>query len=146
MREQKKVRQLRRAVRRVKLIVHTLRAAVRSLGVIVPLLTAFITACSGIPMRGADGSVHHIIIGVGVVSVPAVSEEPSMRAVRTHTLGLDIKTGPMQRISAGYSFSAEAIIPDGARNICAQISHYPFGRMTVEPCPGIETTENVQSN
>lgn len=98
------------------------------------LACLMLTGCCGLPISGRDGTVHHLIIGIGVVSVPKPGEGTPVTAVRSHVLGIDLAGGPAAGFRAGYSFNADVFLPRDADNVCAEISGLPFGKMEVNQC------------
>lgn len=57
-----------------------------------------------LPLRGRSGTVHHVILGIGVVSTPAASAD-AISVVKSQSLGLALSDEIGLRVSAGYAQS-----------------------------------------
>jgi hypothetical protein len=81
-----------------------------------------LSSCVSIP--GKSGTVHHVIIGFGIVSV----NEPASQAVvatDSHILGMSISDQPGLKFAFGYSSSTVVSIPDGADDVRVEVSKVP---------------------
>jgi hypothetical protein len=81
-----------------------------------------LSSCVSIPGKG--GTVHHLIIGFGIVSV---NEPPSQAVIATdsHILGISISDQPGLKFAFGYSSSTVVSIPDGADDVRVEVSKVP---------------------
>jgi hypothetical protein len=81
-----------------------------------------LSSCVSIPGKG--GTVHHVIIGFGIVSV---NEPPSHAIIATdsHILGMSISDQPGLKFAFGYSSSTVVSIPDGADDVRVEVSKLP---------------------
>lgn len=68
-----------------------------------------------------NGTVHHVVIGFGIVSVPATTS-PAAQAVRTQALGIHISDAPGPRFTLGYVNGIVVTVADGATNIIVETS------------------------
>jgi len=95
------------------------------------ILTISQTGCSGIPVRSRDGTTHHVIIGIGVVSVN--NSRPSAATVTsTHAVGVAMSDTPILNLGIGYSSSLTTAIPDDAEDVRVETSRLPFGPIIVD--------------
>jgi hypothetical protein len=99
--------------------------------VLLWILTISQTGCSGIPVRSRDGTTHHLIIGIGVVSVN--NSRPSAATVTaTHAVGVSMSDAPALNLQIGYSSSLTTAIPDDAEDVRVETSRLPFGPVIVD--------------
>ena len=90
-----------------------------------------LSACSGIPIRGSDGTQYHVILGFGIVAVHDGC--PSALVVsRAQALGISLSDRPGLRFGAGYSSSLVVSVADGAEDVRAEISALPSGALNVD--------------
>ena len=98
------------------------------------LSAVLIIVCTGcIPLRTKD-STHHVVLGIGVVSIPRSSsivpeEEP--RVVKAQYLGVLVGDQPGARLGIGYGNSISTIVPTN-RNVIIEVSDGPFQPVTVQ--------------
>jgi hypothetical protein len=81
-----------------------------------------LSSCVSIP--GKSGTVHHVIIGFGIVSV----NEPATQAViatDSHILGMSISDQPGLKFAFGYSSNTVVRVPDGAEDVRVEVSKVP---------------------
>jgi hypothetical protein len=103
-------------------------------------LVAYLAGCSGIPVTSGDGTINHLIIGLGVVSVHHPAGKGAATVIKTQTLGLSVSNQPGIKASVGYASNSAIIIPDGTQDFCAEISQRPFSALKMESCvapPGL---------
>jgi len=86
-------------------------------------------------ITGEDGSIHHLIIGIGVVSTPKNNGEYGVLATKTQVVGIHVSTQPVLKFGAGYSSSCSVVIPDDSENVFVEIKQTPFGPLTIEAAP-----------
>lgn len=102
----------------------------------VPLALAInITGCSGIPFEGKDGTVHNLIIGVGIVSTPTSNKNIDVIAIKSQVIGIHLSTHPGVKFGAGYISSALVEIPEKSQNILVEVSQTPFGDVSIKANP-----------
>ena len=90
--------------------------------------------CCGICYKDKTGTTHHIIIGLGVVSVPDVNREDTVKVVRSQALGVSIANQPGLAFAAGIASNSVVAVPNGLRDVCAEVSQRPFGSIEVKTC------------
>ena len=66
-------------------------------------------------------------------SPPIGSDQPSPATVplSTQVLGVEVSNRPGLKFSAGYASSAVTTVSDGAADVRAEVSHWPFGPVNV---------------
>jgi hypothetical protein len=106
----------------------------------VPLLVSgALSGCSGIEVRDPDGTIHYLIVGIGVVSIPENSGEAGATVAKSQALGLQVSTLPSLKFAAGYSQSSYISVPESVENLVVELSQRPFGPLHLEmnvPAPG----------
>ena len=95
------------------------------------LTMLLVAGCCNIPIQRPDGTVHHLIIGIGVVTVPATDKAISVLAVRAWALGLHVSDQPGPQCSLGYASSTVLSVPVEA-DCLIEVSQRPFGPYVVE--------------
>jgi hypothetical protein len=99
------------------------------------VICTHISSCSGIPITRKDGSVHHLIIGIGIVSTPKNNGEYGVLATKTEVVGIHASTQLGGKFGAGYSSSSIITIPDNSRNVVVEVSQTPFGHLLINANP-----------
>lgn len=103
---------------------------------VLAALLAGLTGCSGpgcglvLPVADND-SIHYVVLGLGVVSVPKPAGETAVLATKLDALGLSISDQPGGKLGLGYTSASVVAIPDKAENIQVEISQKPGGPLTV---------------
>jgi hypothetical protein len=97
--------------------------------------------CVSIP--GKNGTRHHLIIGVGIVSV---NESPAQAVVATdsHALGISISEQAGLKFALGYSSSTVVSVADGADDVRVEVSKVPGGPLIVD-VPAAKLRSNISS-
>ena len=108
----------------------------------VAILLLLVSGCGGLKLRQEDG-IHHIILGVGVVSVPLEKQE-SVEIVRTHSLGLNMMLGVENALTAGYAFVLQIIARDGVDDVCTEIASSPMGKIVVDTSCGQGIVKSIR--
>jgi hypothetical protein len=99
--------------------------------VLLWILTISQTGCSGIPVHSRDGTTHHLIIGIGVVSVN--NSKPSAAVVTaSKAVGVAMSDAPVFNLGIGYSSNLTTAIPDDAEDVRVEASRLPFGPVIVD--------------
>jgi len=91
-------------------------------------------ACA-IPINGKHGTVHHLIIGIGVVTTSREGADAGVLAIKSQSVGLQFTDQPGLKFAAGYSSSSVVSVPETTDNIVVEVSQYLFGPLTVEVNP-----------
>jgi len=100
------------------------------------LAILILCGCSGVPVRTKDGTVHHLILGLGVVSVN--QSQPAVATVtRSRAIGLSATDRPSVALGLGYSSQTTTLIPAGVEDVHIEMSQRPFGPLHVN----VETAE-----
>ena len=73
-----------------------------------------------------------MVIGFGVVSVPAIQQSVAVQAVKSQILGIGISNQPGVSLSFGYASNTVTKIPDGAEDVRVELSDRPGGPVTVD--------------
>lgn len=102
------------------------------LGVI--LLSMVSSACA-IPIKGKSGTIHHLIIGIGVVTTNRDGGDTGVLAIKSQSVGLQFSDQPGLKFAAGYSSSSVVSVPETTENIVVEVSQHLFGPLTVEVNP-----------
>ena len=92
-------------------------------------VVALLCGCS-LCLPGKNGTTHHVIIGVGVVSV---NESVSHAVVITDTnaLGVTLTDRPGLKLGVGYTSSFVMTVPDNAQDVRAEVSRSMFGPLLI---------------
>lgn len=101
------------------------------------LVLAIISGCSGIRFEDKDGSVHHLIIGIGIISTPKNNGEYGVLATKSQILGIHASDQPGLKLGVGYSSSSVVTIPDDSENVVIEIYQAPFGQLSIKSNPQV---------
>lgn len=112
------------------------------LKLIISLIVISMTGCSGIRITSNDGTIHHFIIGIGIVSAPKNNGEYGVLATKTQALGVYLSDQPGLKLGVGYSSASTVIIPDDSENIIVEISQPPMGPLSIVANPKAEGKTN----
>jgi hypothetical protein len=96
---------------------------------LLPVL--LLAGCSGLPIHGKDGTVHYLIVGLGVVSTPTTNRTAAV-VTDVRALGLSVTDGPGLKCALGYGSSTTVRIPDNAADVRIQASRHPFAPLQVQ--------------
>jgi hypothetical protein len=89
-----------------------------------------VTGCSPFRLKGKDGSVHHVILGFGIVSVN--NTNPSAASVtQAHMLGLLVTDVPGFKMAAGYSSATTVSVAAEAEDVRVEIQLRPGRSLTI---------------
>lgn len=100
--------------------------------------------CAGIEINGKGQKTHHLIIGIGLVTVERSTEETGLVLIQSNTLGVNssLSTGLGGTASAGLSSFTTITIPDGVRDLCTEIVSGFLSGTTLASCD--EISNNVE--
>lgn len=98
------------------------------------LAVCSVSACCGIHWSAEDGTYHHLILGVGIVSHKQGRGDTELTAVRTTALGLHVTDAGPAAASAGLTARTVVLVPDGARNTCAEVASTPLRSLLIRTC------------
>ncbi len=83
-----------------------------------------------VSLKGKGETSHHIIIGIGLVSV---KDEPSaVLTTNTQSLGLSISDRPGLKVGFGYSSNIVVSVPDSVQDVRVEVSSLPGRPFIVE--------------
>jgi hypothetical protein len=94
------------------------------------VLLLAISGCA-IPVTGQSGTVHYLVVGIGVVNVPAPDQDTSSSAVTYDVVGLLVSNQPGVRMAAGYASGSTVQIPVTA-NVLISADRSLMGAVTVQ--------------
>lgn len=93
------------------------------------LAASLVCGCT-ICMPSKNGTTHHLVIGLGIVSV---NESPENAVIITDTavLGVSISDRPGLKLGVGYASGFVMTVPDNAEDVRAEITRVFCGPMMV---------------
>ncbi|MFZ2451699.1 MAG: hypothetical protein WAW36_14375 [Methylovulum miyakonense] len=97
--------------------------------VVVPGCSSF-GCCMTVPVAG-KGSVHYLILGVGLVTVPKPEHETAILATQSHALGINLSDQPGMKLGVGYTSGSVVAIPDHAKEVRVEINQRPGGGIII---------------
>jgi len=100
--------------------------------VAVILLSIFLLASCAIPVKDNSETLHYMVVGFGVVSIPAVQQSLAVQAVKSQILGVGISNQPGISLSIGYASNLITKIPEDAEDIRVELSDRPGGPVIVD--------------
>jgi hypothetical protein len=99
---------------------------------LLPLLAAGCERLGAvIPVTGESGTTHFVVIGFGIVSVPAPADAPAATAVRLDALGLALSNAPGAAATLGYTSASFVRVPSGAKDVRVEIEQRVGGPLRV---------------
>ncbi len=105
-------------------------------------LATSITGCSGIPYESSDGTLHHLIIGIGIISIPKKNMNNDVIAIKSQALGINLSTHPDIKLGVGISSYSVIEIPEQSDNVLVEVSQSPFGGISIITNPKITGEKN----
>lgn len=96
---------------------------------IIVTIVSLSSGCS-ICLPGKNGTSHHLIIGIGVVSVND-STNNSVVITDTSALGLTVTDRPGLKLGLGYASSFVLSVPDNAADVRVEVTKNMFGPMMI---------------
>jgi hypothetical protein len=103
--------------------------------ILTTVLLLLFGACCSIPITAKDQTVHHLIIGIGIVSTPKQENSNGVFATRTHAIGVHISDQPGLKFAVGYSDSSVVAVPETTENIIVEVTRPLLGPLTIEVNP-----------
>jgi hypothetical protein len=94
------------------------------------LLVALAAAGCTLPVRGREGTTHHVVLGFGVVSVHRSPAE-TVTATRVQALGVVVTDRPMLKVGVGYASSVVVTAVPGV-DAAVEVSQRPWGPLRVD--------------
>lgn len=95
------------------------------------LLVVVITGCSSnrrslaLAVNG-ERSLHFVVIGFGVVSVPKTEANVAVTATKVQGLGVTVTDAPGLKVGLGYSSATTVSVPDEAEDVRVEV-YQEFG-------------------
>ncbi len=89
---------------------------------------ALLTGCIYLPSKSGTGRV--LVVGIGLVTVNDRTNQ-AMVATSTQVLGVEVSHRPGLKFAVGYASGVVTTVSDGAEDVRAEVSHYPFGPVNV---------------
>jgi hypothetical protein len=80
------------------------------------------TSGCAIPVQGAEGTRHYVVIGIGVVSVPSPPPETAVTAVKIQALGVVATSTPTARLIIGYTKGYQVEAAPHAQSVLLELS------------------------
>lgn len=80
-----------------------------------------LSACSPLAFKGKGDSIHYVVLGLGVVTIPKPESEIAVTAAKTNSFGIAISNQPGLKFSAGYSSGFFLAIPDHAKDVRVEV-------------------------
>lgn len=84
-----------------------------------------------LPIVEKEGTTHHLIVGLGIVSVND-SVPTSAVVTRSKALGLNITNQPKLKFAAGYSSDNIVTVAEDADNLMIDIAPEPTGNILIK--------------
>ena len=97
---------------------------------VISIIALMMSACSGFQVKYEDGTIHHLIIGVGVVSTKNKDDASSVQVTRSNVLGLHVSNQPGLKVGMGYLSSSTLRVPLDA-NLTIEVEEKPMGTIVV---------------
>lgn len=85
--------------------------------------------CLYLPSKSGAGRV--LVVGIGLVSLHDRTNSALM-ATSTQVLGVELSDRPGLKMSVGYASSVVTTASDGAEDVRAEVSHWPFGPVKIQ--------------
>jgi hypothetical protein len=96
----------------------------------IPLYTILLASCT-ISVPGEGSTTHHLIIGIGVVSI----DEPKEKALLTtdvQALGISVSDRPGLKLGIGYSSATVVSVAENAEDVRVEVSKKAGGSLIVD--------------
>ncbi|NOQ13846.1 MAG: hypothetical protein GQ583_05100 [Methyloprofundus sp.] len=95
------------------------------------LLSLSTTGCSGIIFTDKSDTIHHLIIGIGVVSIPKPKGTVDAIVSKSESIGIQFSNQPGLKFGIGYMESSIIEIPEQTENILIDVSQKSFGPLRI---------------
>lgn len=84
-----------------------------------------------IPVTGKSGTIHYLVVGFGVVNVPAPAQATASSAVTYDVVGLLVSNQPGVKVTAGYASGSTVQVPVTA-DVLISAERSVGGAITIE--------------
>ena len=101
----------------------------RLLGIMIFFLYLALSGC--ISWKGKDGTTHHVIIGLGIVSCKQPTNEQIL-ATDSKAIGISISDRPGLSLGLGYASSTVISVSANAPDVLIEVSKRPGGPIIVD--------------
>lgn len=91
-----------------------------------PLITGCVAT-----IEGKNGEVHHVILGIGVVTTKD-SPEDAIRVTDTQALGISLSDRPNPTFAIGFSSSLVTSVEPNAKDIRVDVSKSLWGTTVID--------------
>lgn len=104
--------------------------------VILIFLSLFINGCSTLaccltlPVE-ENGSIHYLVIGLGMVSIPKPNADTAVLATKHQVLGVVVSDQPGAKMGVGYTSGSVVAIPHEAKDVRVEITNSPGGNISI---------------
>jgi hypothetical protein len=85
-----------------------------------------------IPVNGKNETIHYVIIGFGIVTVPAPEKTAAVSVLKSQTLGAVISDQPGLKVGIGYSSGTVVLVPNGAEDVRVEVSQKFGGPLIID--------------
>jgi hypothetical protein len=92
-------------------------------------LTMSLPSCA-IPFTDNEGTIHHLVLGIGVVSV-AQDSATGVTVTDATVLGAALSNQPGLKFGLGYSASTVTSVPLANSGVLVEVSQAPFGPLQI---------------
>lgn len=89
-------------------------------------------ACSPLTFKNKGDSIHYVILGLGVVTIPKPESEIAVTAAKTNSFGIAISNQPGLKFSAGYSSGFFLTVPNNSKDVRLEVYERLGGEIIVD--------------
>src|SRR5215211_7413229 len=89
----------------------------RTLALFLPLWLTNCTSmqcCIAVPFQEGQDTIHYLVVGVGILTVPSPEAAAGVLATRVQALGVSVSDQPGLKLAIGYASSMTVAVPEGA--------------------------------
>lgn len=90
------------------------------------------SCCLSLPIQGDQSSIHYMVIGFGIISVPKPEQKTAVLATKMQSLGVSVSNQPGMKIGIGYTSGSLVAVPNGAEDVRVEVSQKLGGPLIVE--------------
>lgn len=91
----------------------------------------FATLGCAIPLKRENGTLHHLIIGIGLVRCKGTSD-PTVLATDTTAIGVSLSDAPGLKLGMGYTASTVVMIPSDTMDARVELSKRFGGSLAID--------------
>lgn len=84
--------------------------------------------------RESEDSLHYVVIGFGVISVPKSEKADAVTATKSNVLGVLLSNQPGLKVGIGYGSSSVIVVPANAEDVRVEVGSCAGGgvRLTAD--------------